>query len=321
MMRRRLLIATSAALAAAPLARSQSAGRRAHIGYLASARPDTAEVRAIVDTFRLEMQRRGWVEGATVSYDFRFADGVVERFAVQARELVALKPDLIVATSGGAADAAKAATSTIPVVFVAPDPVEEGLVASLARPSGNLTGLAFMSGELIGKQMQLLTDVLPGLQRVGYLGFNHPRVTREMRRTAEALRLRLVETVANRPEDLPRALASAPGADAWFVADHLSFFAHRRVVVDTIAAQRKPAVYPQIAYARAGGLMAYATDLRDLLGRAAGYADKILRGARPAQLPIEQPTKFELVVNLGTARALGLVVPQAVLLRATEAIE
>jgi putative ABC transport system substrate-binding protein len=302
-------------------ARPQPVRKPVVIGYLGNTRPDSPDTQALMDAFRSEMQRLGWGEERRVAYEFRYAHGFVDRFPSLARELVALNVDVVFAVSTGAVRALEAATTTIPVVFVTPNPVEEGHIASLARPGSNLTGLGFLSAELYGKRLQLLKEAFPKVQRVAYLGYTNARLTREVQHAAQALQLDLLSSVADRAADLPAALAAAPQADAWLVGDHLSFFTARRTVVDIIAAQRKPAVYPQIAYVHAGGLMSYATDLRDLFRRAAIYVDKILRGAAPSELPVEQPTRFELVVNLKTAKALGLTIPQSLLLRADDIIQ
>jgi putative tryptophan/tyrosine transport system substrate-binding protein len=538
--RRPLVTAGAAALAALRLAQAQPAGRPVRIGYLGSTPPDTPEVRAFYDAFRSELARLGWPEGSRVAYEWRYAEGVLERFAPLARELVALKPNLILAASSAAVDELTAATSMIPIVFITPNPVEEGQIASLARPGGNLTGLAFLSSELIGKRMQLLKEAFPRVARVAYLAFEHPRVTRETHDAARTLQLELLPTpFTDRAEELQRAIAAVSQADAWFVGavactalaaraqrrhrpprvaivisdipaaelagaepaspylrtfvhalrdlglvdgrdivierrsaegrlerldalmrklvaleldvivadgpgvvaaqratdriaivglvenplDHgliqslarpgrnltgfggnfegledkqlqllkeavptisrVAVIAHRarpgprarwraelddaagsmqlglrwlavdtpeefepafativqersdalffantainfgslRRIADFAARQRLPSLCSVREFAAAGGRLSYGYGLLDDYRQAARYVKRILDGAKPADLPFEQPTKIELVINLKTARALGLTIPQSILLRADEVIE
>jgi len=321
MMQRRALVAVVAALAAPKPMLAQQPGKPVRIGWLGNTAPGTPEAFAIWDAFRLELQRRGWSEGRNVVFERRFAEGVADRFPQLARELIESKVDVIVASSGRAASAAKKATDTIPVVFASvPGPVEQGLVASLARPGGNLTGLATLGNELTGKRLELLKEAFPRISRVAVLS-SGPEADQEAQRTAAALGVQLLTTRAQRAEDLPGAIAALPQADAWFVQDGLMHFANRRTIVELVAKQVKPAIYPHVIYVEAGGLMSYSVDLKDQFRRAAGYVDRILRGAKPADLPVEQPTQFELAINLKTAKALGLAIPKNMLLRAERVIE
>jgi putative tryptophan/tyrosine transport system substrate-binding protein len=324
--RRDAFVAGVAWLVSTRLALAQAqAARTARIGWLGNTKPQSAEALAIWDAFRLELQRRGWVEGVNLVFERRFAEGAVDRWPQFARELAELGVDVIVAVSGSAALAAKQATARIPIVFGSVgDPVGQGLVASLGRPSGNLTGLATQSGELTGKRLALLKEAVPRIAQVGVLSSDESALARddlqEAVRAASNLRLRLLPAQAARAEDLAVALAK-PRAEAWFVLASSLYFAQHKAIVELIAAQRKPASYPSVIYVQAGGLMALAVDLKDQFRRVAILVDKILHGARPADLPVEQPTRFELVINLKTARALGLTIPQALLLRADEVIE
>jgi putative ABC transport system substrate-binding protein len=319
--RRRVAVGCAAALVSRQLALAQQPGKVYRIGWLGNSPPVTPEALAIWDAFRLELLRCGWSEGRDVVFERRFAEGAADRFPRLARELIEQKVDVIVATSGNAAFAAKKATDTIPIVFASvPRPVEQGLVASLARPGGNLTGLATQSFELEGKRLQLLKEAFPRIVRVAVLTAELDQ-TEELRRAAAALGIELLSVKAQRAEDLVGAVAAGTHAEAWFVADHALYFARRKTVVEHITLQRKPAIYPHIVYVEAGGLMAYAVELKDQFRRAAVFVDKILRGAKPADLPVEQPTKFEFVINLKTAKALGLTIPQSVLLRADEVIQ
>ena len=320
--RRLILQASGAALAlvADPL-RAQRTGKLVRIGYLGNDGPETQEGRRMVDAFLSEMVRIGWVEGRRVVYEFRFASGVYERFGAQAQELVAAKVDLIVATSTRCAIAAKQTTSNIPVVFIAGDPIENGLIASLARPEGNLTGLASLADPLLAKRMQLLTQAVPGIARVAYLGVNETRTVQVVQATAKALKVELLLAHAQGPDDVARAIRSGARADAWLVDTYEIFNSQRTRIVELIAAQNQPAIYSQIPWVHAGGLMAFAASLEDMHRRAAGYVDRLLRGAKPADLPVEEPREFVLAVNLKTAHGLGIKLARSVMLQASEVIE
>jgi putative ABC transport system substrate-binding protein len=281
-----------------------------------------------LDAFERGLREFGYQPGKTALIDARWAEGQAEKFPVLLAELVQLRPDVIVVASTLGAKAAKVAVTSIPVVFVGVvDPLDAGLVTSLARPGGNFTGLARGFGDgLIGKAVQLLNTIVPRASRCAILSNAQGAVEPRVREAQAAIR-----TLGMTP--LPFEVRDAAGFDAAFArmrrerADALFVIAdpltlrHRQVVVDLAARERIPAVYEFAEFVRAGGLIAYAPNVRALFQRAAIYVDKILRGAKPGDLPVEQPTQFELVINLNTARALGLTVPQALLLRADEVIQ
>jgi putative ABC transport system substrate-binding protein len=331
MNRRAFLSALSGSLLAAPLAaEAQQAAKVARIGYL------TFNLAAanlhMREAFHQGLRDLGYVEGRNLLIEYRDAKGKPEQFPALAAELVALKVDVIVAVGGTlAALAAKQATTTLPIVFTASgDPVQEGLVASLARPGGNVTGLSIVTWELIGKSLELLKHAVPGLSTVAFLlkpdavpeGARKDRVkAAEVAARALGARLHFVE--ARSPEDFDRAFADMARvqAGAVYIAVTPMFDIHRRRLVDLATKNRLPTMYSFRGWAEDGGLMSYGPDLPDLLRRAATYVDKILKGAKPADLPVEQPTKFELVINLKTAKALGLTIPPSLLQRADQVIE
>ncbi len=308
--RRAFIGALAGGLLAAPLAaEAQQAGKVARIGYLGVGRTASPHLR---EAFFQGLRDLGYVEGRDVVIEYRFAEGKLERFPALAAELVALKVDVIVAAGGTlGALAAKQATRTIPIVFaVVGDPVTDGLVTSLARPGGNVTGSSLLAAELVGKCLELLKEAVPGVSRVAVLwqpGAAPERTGKELLKGAEAAARALgvlpqfVE--ARGPDDLDRAFSemTRARADALTVLSSAMFINERRRLVDLAAKTRLPAVYAYREFVDAGGLMAYGADLADSFRRAATYADKILRGAKPADLPIQQPTKFELIINLKTA--------------------
>jgi putative ABC transport system substrate-binding protein len=327
---RRVFLATMSLGLLAPIGtEAQPAGKIARIGYLSlNAGANTH----LGDAFRQGLRDLGYVEGRNVVIELRDAGGKPERLPALAAELVALKVDVIL-TGGGTppALAAKQATKTIPIVFAsAPDPVTDGLVTSLARPGGNVTGLSNLNAELVGKCLEQLKQAAPGATRVAVLsqpGFVDERTGKDMLKAAEVaartlgVRLQLVE--ARGPADLDRAFSemTKAHAGALTVLPSAMLFTARRRLADLATKNRLPAVYAQREFVEAGGLMSYGPSLADLFRRAATYVDKILKGAKPADLPVEQPTKFELVINLKTAKALGLTIPQSLLLRADEVIQ
>jgi putative ABC transport system substrate-binding protein len=263
--------------------------------------------------------------------EVRDAEGKLERFPALAAELVALKVDVIVAPSTPAALAAKQATKTIPIVFASVvDPVTTGLVTSFARPGGNVTGLSFLSPELVGKCLELLTQAVPGVSRVAALwqpGGLPERTEKDILKRAEvaarALGVRLQFVEARGPADIDRAFSdmTRARAGALTVLPYSMLLNERRRLVDLAIKHQLPAVYGGREFVDAGGLMAYGPDLADSWRRAATYVDKILKGTKPADLPVEQPTKFELMINLKTAKALGLTIPPSLLGRADEVIQ
>ena len=320
--RRRLLAATLGLLAAPGPAFAQPKDRLVRIGWLGNTEGGTPQARAIRAALIDELQRRGWVQGRNLVIEFRFAEGVLDRYPVHARELIERQVDLIVAVTALGAVAAAQATRTIPVVFVSVSaPVEQGLVSSLARPGGNLTGLSTQSDELIGKRLELLKEASPRSTRVALLGTASAAQVELANMAAKALGLQLLLVQAAHVDELAPAIAALPQADAWFINESQMHFAHRKTIVELIARQRKPAIYPVSTFVEEGGLMSYSVDQKDQFRRAGEIVDRILRGARPADIPVEQPTKFSLALNQTTAKALGLTIPQSLLLRADEVIQ
>lgn len=324
-MRRRglLAIAGAASLMLPRVARAQAPGKISHIGLLSNDAHTSRNAQAAWGAFREELQRLGWAENRTVAFELADSDGEFDRLPAVARELVGRQVDLIVVAGGLASLAVRDATKTIPVVFVGgTDPLGLGLVASLARPGGNLTGLSNMSNELIVKRLQLLMEIAPDARRFAYLTYasGAGSFDDEAARAASALGLQWhVVSVARQP-DLTAAITGHTGAEAWYVGDSTLIFP-REQVPSLLATHRKPAVYPNNTFARAGGLLSYGANTFALWRRAASYVDRILRGARPADIPVEQPSHLELVVNMATARAQGIALPHSVLLRADEVIE
>jgi putative ABC transport system substrate-binding protein len=327
--RRRFLLTSLAGALAAPLAaEAQPAAKVPRIGYLAGSLAATGNLH---QHFLQGLRDLGYVEGRNVMIEYRDAEGKYDRLPALAAELVALKVDVIVVGSTPAALAAKQGAKTIPIVlaFVA-DPVGSGLVISLARPGGNVTGLSFLAPELVGKRLELLKQAVPGVSRVAALwhpGDYSERTERDMRTEADvaarALGVRLQVVEARGPEEFDRAFSdmTSARADAVTVQSTNIFLIERRRLVDVANKNRLPAMYVTREFVDAGGLMSYGPNVPDLFRRAATYVDKILKGAKPSNLPVEQPTKFELVINLKTAKALGLTIPPSLLLRADQVIE
>ncbi len=309
-------------------AEAQQAAKIARIGFLAG---NLAAGSYNVEAFRQGLRDLGYVEGRSVVIEYRDAEGKLDRFPALAAELVALKVDVIVASGTLAALAAKQATRTLPIVFSpAGDPVGSGLVTSLARPGGNVTGLSAFAPELVGKRLELLTQAVPGVRRVAFLwqpGGLGERTEKDILKEAEVaaralgVRLQLVE--ARGPADFDRAFSdmTRARAGALTVLTSNMFVTERRRLVDLAAKNRLPAVYNVREFVDAGGLMAYGPNLADLYRRASTYVDKILKGTKPGDLPVEQPTKFELVINLKAAKTLGLTIPQSLLGRADHVIQ
>jgi len=328
---RRAFVAGSLGLLGAPGAsEAQQGGKVARIGYLATNL--AAGPRRNLEALRQGLGDLGYIEGRNVEIEYRDAEGKLEQFPTLAAELVALKVDVIVAPPTPAALAAKHATRTVPIVFIGVgDPVTSGLVTSLARPGGNITGSTSQVGpEIVGKGLELLKQAVPGVSRVAVLcqpGGQGERAERGMLKEADAaaravgVRPQFVE--ARGPEDFDKAFSSMTGAHAGALTVLTSaiFTSERRRLVGLALKHRLPTVFLFREYVDAGGLMSYGPSLADLFRRAATYVDKILKGAKPADLPVEQPTKFELVINLKTAKALGLTIPQSVLGRADELIQ
>ena len=325
-MRVRLIVLLAAFLLTTPLGvEAQALAKVPRIGYL------TTVSRA--DDWRLESLRQGlrelgYVEGQNIAIEYRFANGRPERLPALAAELVGLKVDLIVTAGPPAPQVAKQATSTISIVFtVVGDTVGEGLVASLPRPGGNITGLSSIAPEVMGKQLELLKEVVPKVSRVAVLHDpnhpGHPLMLRELEGPARALGVQLHVVPAGTPPEIEAAFATMRSQRVGGVLVlRDSFFNAQRAQIAALAAKsRLPAVYGFSEHAEAGGLMTYGASVPVMYRRGATYVDRILKGAKPADLPVEQPTKFELVINLKTAKALGLTIPQSLLQRADEVIQ
>jgi ABC-type uncharacterized transport system substrate-binding protein len=279
-------------------------------------------------SFREGMRRLGYVEGSNVRFEFRFADGYLDRLPDLAIELVRLNPHVIVSTPLPAHLAARKATSTIPIVMATgADPVGFGLVTSLSHPGGNVTGLANFAEMLASKQIDFLREMLPHLMRLGLLvnvtNQLHVPQLRETKIAAEANGILLVPVEVGSPDKVDSAFAmlGREGVEALLVPPDTTFYSRRRQIADLAARTRLPAIYGYREHVEDGGLISYGPDIPDQYRRAANYVDKILKGAQPADLPVEQPTKIELVINLKTAKALGLDVPPTLIARADEVIE
>jgi putative tryptophan/tyrosine transport system substrate-binding protein len=307
---------------------AQQPGKIFRIGFLDPS--TTSGMAVLVDAFRQELSKLGWIEGKNITIEYRFAEQKSERLPELAADLVRLKADLIVTSGGPTPLAAKKATSTIPIVMTnSVDPVGTGLVASLARPGGNVTGNSGLSPELITKMLEILKDAVPKLSRVGLL---RPVGTstisdlqlKELRRAAVALKLKL-EEIGTQPD--PKGLESAfktakqKQVGAIMVNPGRRFAAERKRIVELASKYRLPAIYFSKEYVDEGGLMSYGADFDDLYRRAAVYVDKILKGAKPADLPVQQATKFEFVINLKAAKQIGLTIPPRVLERANWVIK
>jgi putative ABC transport system substrate-binding protein len=329
-MDRRDTVLALLALGAAPLAaEAQQAAKVARIGYLSTSLASSADRR---DAFLQGLRDLGYVEGRNVAIEYRDAEGKVERIPALAAELVALKVDVIVVPGSTRVTlAAMQATKTIPIVFSnVGDPVESGLVTNLARPGGNVTGLSSLGPELVGKRLELLKQAVPGVSRVAVLwlpGALGERTDKDMLTRADvaarALGVRLQFVEARGADEFARAFSdmSSARAGALTVLPSARFLREHKRLVDLAAKNRLPAVYASREFVDAGGLMSYGANSADLSRRAATYVDKILKGAKPGDLPVEQPTKFELVINLKTAKALGLTIPKSVLAHADEVIQ
>jgi putative tryptophan/tyrosine transport system substrate-binding protein len=325
MRRRQFITLIGGAAAAWPLAAgAQQAAKLPTIGVLGTA---TATVWSPWTTaFVRRLRELGWIDGRTVAIEYRWAEGREAHYAEITAEFVRLKVDIIL-TAGAAAPAAMQATSVIPIVLaIVGDPVGTGLVASLARPGGNVTGMSYQSTDLAGKRLELLRELLPGLRRLGIMAnVGYPAAVLEMgevQATAGTLGLDVARLEIRRAEDIAPAVESLKsGADALYACTD-ALLAAERVRINTLAlATRLPTMFAIRDHVQAGGLMSYGPDYSDLFRRTADIVDKILRGTKPADIPVEQPSKFYLVFNLTTAKALGLTVPPTLLARADEVIE
>jgi putative ABC transport system substrate-binding protein len=324
--RRQFITLLGGAAAAWPLpARAQQTSKLPTIGFLGESTPSGQ--RQWVAAFVQRLGELGWVEGRNVAIEYRWAEGRNERFAELSAEIVRRKVDVIVTQGTPAVLAAKQATTVIPIIFpIAGNPDANGLVASLARPGGNVTGLTNQTADLAGKRLELLREVVPSLRRLAIMAnFGNPSVVLdvgEVQAAAGALGLEVATSEIRRAEDIAPAIEALHGrADALYVAgDPLVTTNRNRIAILAVGA-RLPTIHGNRENIDAGGLMSYGPNLPDLHRRAADYVDKILRGTKAADLPVEQPTKFDLVINLITARALGLEVPPTLLARADEVIE
>jgi len=305
---------------------AQQPGKVFRIGFLDISASGSA---VLVDAFRQELGKLGWIEGKNIAIEYRFAEQKNERLPELASELVRLKVDLIVTTAAPQSLAAKGATTTIPIVMVnVGDPVAFGLVASLARPGGNITGNASLANELNTKRLEILKDAIPKLARVGLLLVRGNGITRdlqlkELRPAAEALKLKLeeIETELD-PKGFESAFQTAikKQVGAIMTSAGFRFLTERKRIVEIAVKYGLPAIYSQKEYVDAGGLMFYGVDSTDLYRRGAVYVDKILKGAKPADLPVQQATKFEFIINLNAAKQIGLIIPNRVLERANQVI-
>ena len=306
---------------------AQQPGKVFRIGLLEVGNASASAV--LVDAFRHELTKLGWIEGKNVTIEYRFAEQKQERLSEFATELVRLKVDVIVGASTGSALAAKRVTATIPIVITnAGDPVAAGLVASLARPGGNVTGNSGLSPQLNTKRLEILTDAIPKLSRVGLLRESRAAIGRalqlkEIRAAALALNLKLEEIETQDAKDLESAFQTAKQkrVGAITMIATRPFFIERKRIVELAGKHRLPAIYVQKEFVDEGGLMSYGVDYVNLYRRAAVYVDKILKGAKPADLPVQQATKFEFVINLKAAKQIGLTIPGRVMERANQVIK
>jgi putative ABC transport system substrate-binding protein len=307
------------------LVEAQQPTKIPRIGYLDIASPSTNPAR--YEAFRQGLRELGYVEGKNIVIEHRFADGKPDRLPALAAELVRLKVDVIVTTGPTSTRAAKEATSTIPIVMAFDnDPIGNGFVASLARPGGNITGLATLAPEISGKQLELLKEIIPKLSRVAVLGNStqpgNAQVLKEVELAAGALEVKLQNLDVLDPKDIETAFraASKGRAEAVLVLASAVFASQRTQIADLAIKSRLPAIYSNSFYVDAGGLMTYGVSFTDLDRRAATYVDKILKGRKPADLPVEQPIKFEFIINLKAAKQIGLTIPPNVLVRADKVI-
>ena len=325
MKRRELLGVLGSVAATWPLvAHAQQPGKLPTIGFLGAATPSTHG--QWLAAFVQRMREHGWSEGRNLAIEQRWAEGRSERFAEIAAEFVRLKVDVIV-TTGGGVPAVKQATSAIPIVFpVAGDPVGGGFVATLARPGGNVTGLSLQQTDVASKRVELLRDAVPGLRRVAILlnvgNANAVLELGEIQAATRTLGLAVATSEIRRGEDIVSAFEALKGrADGIYVVADPLVFSNRARIHTLAMAARLPAIYNSREYVEMGGLMSYGPNFPDMFRRAADMVDKILRGVKPGDIPVEQPTQFDLVINLTTAKALGLAVPPTLLARADEVIE
>jgi putative tryptophan/tyrosine transport system substrate-binding protein len=321
-----LAVSLTVSLALAPLvAETQTAGKVHRIGLLAT---HISQQAGRVEALRAGLRDLGYIEGQNVVIEYKWADGRNDRFPDLAAELVRLNVDVLVTSGTPATQAAMQATTTIPIVMVnTGDPLRTGLVASLARPGGNVTGLTVLGAEVAGKRLQILKDTVPKVTRVAFLwnrlNASHRPYFNDLQAAARELKLTLQSVEVQELSEFERAFAEMmrERPDALLVTADGMHRLHQAWIVDFAAKRRLPTMYQLKDYVEAGGLMSYGTSITEPWRRAATYVDKILKGAKPADLPVEQPTKFELVIDLKAAKALGLTIPQSVLLQADQVIQ
>jgi putative tryptophan/tyrosine transport system substrate-binding protein len=319
------LLVAALLLTVGAMAEAQQPTKIPLIGSLSGSSPSTSPARH--EAFRQGLRDLGYVEGKNIVIERRWADGKFDRLPALAAELVRLKVDIIVTAGPQATRPAEQATSTIPIVMAQdPDPVGNGFVASLARPGGNITGLSTLAPEISGKQLELLKEIVPRLSRVAVFGTStnsgNAQTLREVELAATAFGVKLQYLDVLSPKDIETAFraASKGRADAVLMLPGSVLVLQRAQLADLAAKNRLPVIYPQTDYTEAGGLMYYGANTADLFRRAATYVDKILRGAKPADLPVEQPIKFEFIINLKAAKQIGLTIPPNVLVRADKVI-
>jgi putative ABC transport system substrate-binding protein len=329
MRRREFITLASCTLAGSPvIVHAQQPHRMRRVGVLIAFAADDPEAKARIAKFDSELNGRGWSEGHQVHIDARFAAGNPEQYSVIAKELVASQPDVIVAHTTLVTAALQRQTHAIPIVFVnVSDPIGAGFVVSLARPGGNLTGVLLYEAGVVGKWLALLKEIAPKLSRVAFI--DNPKTSpfdyfqRAAAAAAASLRIELVPSRIETATDIQHAIESfaAEPNGGLLIPPDTTMVTHRDLILALAARHRLPAVYPFKFFVTAGGLMAYAAPQVELFGQAADYVDRILRGANPSELPVQTPTKFETILNLKTANALGLTVPSTLLVRADEVIE
>jgi putative ABC transport system substrate-binding protein len=316
-----------ALLAASLVTRAQQSGKVPRIAFLGLNSAESAQ--QLLVAFREGLRERGWVDGKNIIIELRFAHGKVERLPALVAELVNLKIDIIVATSSVTTRIAKDATKTIPIVMAtSADALGEGFVSNLAHPGGNVTGMTFFAGpESAGKQLELLKTAIPTAARIAVLtnptSGAHAAFIRESRSAARVFGVQLQVSEAGAPDELDAAFAAMTRdrAAALLVVSDAMFYGQRRRIVDLAATSKLAVMYSQKEFVDAGGLMSYGANLPDMYRRSSAHVDKILKGMKPGDIPVEQPTTFELVINLNTAKALGLAIPQSLLLRADQVIQ
>jgi len=322
----RLMVIIAILLGCVGMATAQQAKKVLRIGYLSAL--DPARESTLAEAIRLALRDLGYIEGQNIAIEYRYMQGKIDRAPALAAELVRLKVDVIVTTGPTVTRAAKEATTTIPIVMAFDtDPVGNGFVASLARPGGNITGLSTLAPELSGKQLELLKEIVPRLSRVAVFGTStnpgNAQMLREVELAAEAFGVKLQYLEVRDPRDIETAFRAASKGRAeavLYLVAGLIAAGHRTEITELAVKSRIPVIYQSRQYVEDGGLMTYGVNTADLDRRAATYVDKVLKGAKPADLPVEQPTKFEFIINLKTAKQIGLTIPPNVLARADKVI-